>query len=542
MKTISVATTINPRFDHVTPIESTHSEVTITHRCHVMAELLAVGRSGLVDVVLVASDLDLVSLETLQQLQGPDGAGPRMAAISDVADERQRLIDLGIPVASPQLSGPELVEWLQDPATHHEPTGAAIPEKFSAQELRFLAQVDPDNKTSSTMESVDKLTPKRRSGRRAAPYDPTTDMPEEPHADATAFAPTDFNFQTQEPPVQEVVGEQPVEEHPVARPADDQLDEASSPDEYRPAGNLTAVWGPIGAPGVTTLAVNMAVESALGDQRTLLIDADTYGAAVAVHLGLLDDTAAIAQACRAAEHRGIDANSLAHYAQSVAIQGTRVDVVTGLTRSERWPQVRAAAWEQVLAAARNGWDQVIIDCGFGLEEDEELSFDIPAPQRNATTVSAVRVADTVVAVGAGDPVGFVRFMKALEHLTDVTTTQIIPVVNKVAAISSGISPKQQLAGVWERFGPALPLNHFLPWAPEVTARALLRGKAIAEAAPKADLRTAIAKLAKVCCPVPVAATSPANNVQPPQTSVKPASTFSFRKVVGTMTQRIRGNR
>lgn len=54
MKPLNVATTINPRFDHVTPIEATRSDVTITHRCHVMAELLAVARSGLVDLVLIA--------------------------------------------------------------------------------------------------------------------------------------------------------------------------------------------------------------------------------------------------------------------------------------------------------------------------------------------------------------------------------------------------------------------------------------------------------------------------------------------------------
>ncbi|MDN6499908.1 MAG: hypothetical protein L0K44_09225, partial [Yaniella sp.] len=60
MQTLNVATTINPRFDHVTPIEATRSSVTISHRCHVIAELMAVARSGLVDVVLVANDLEMV--------------------------------------------------------------------------------------------------------------------------------------------------------------------------------------------------------------------------------------------------------------------------------------------------------------------------------------------------------------------------------------------------------------------------------------------------------------------------------------------------
>src|SRR5699024_8680386 len=124
----------------------------------------------------------------------------------------------------------------------------------------------------------------------------------------------------------------------------EQTQEASQP----PKGHITAVWGPIGSPGVTTIAVNLAAESAMAGHRTLLIDADTYGAAVAVHLGLLDETAAIAQACRAAEHRGLNLAQLQKYTQRVKLPSATVDVLTGLTRSERWPQLRGAAWNQVL--------------------------------------------------------------------------------------------------------------------------------------------------------------------------------------------------
>jgi hypothetical protein len=43
---------------------------------------------------------------------------------------------------------------------------------------------------------------------------------------------------------------------------------------------VVAVWGPKGAPGRTTVAVNLAFEAAgLGDE-TLLVDADTYGGTV----------------------------------------------------------------------------------------------------------------------------------------------------------------------------------------------------------------------------------------------------------------------
>src|SRR5699024_3677635 len=317
MKPLNVATTINPRFDHVTPIEATRSDVTITHRCHVMAELLAVARSGLVDLVLIADDFELVNLETLQQLTDGDGYGPKVAAISDINGDRQRLHQLGVPVASPALTGDELVHWLQTAYLHNGIT-ADSSQEFSHEELQFLQDVDPDHPVT-VANPPGQPTTRRSSGRRAAPYGPATDVPHKP---TTA----------------QYVADESVE------PTDtDRLSLESVPGQTNskqaPVGQVTAVWGPIGAPGVTTVAVNMAVESALFGYRTLLIDADTYGAAVAAHLGLLDETAAIAQACRTAEHRGIDAEELANFTERVTVQGASLFVLTGLTRAERWPQL-----------------------------------------------------------------------------------------------------------------------------------------------------------------------------------------------------------
>ena len=60
---------------------------------------------------------------------------------------------------------------------------------------------------------------------------------------------------------------------------------------------LLAVWGPTGAPGRTTVAINVASELAELGQSVLLIDADSYGGAIAPTLGLIDDAAGFAAAC-----------------------------------------------------------------------------------------------------------------------------------------------------------------------------------------------------------------------------------------------------
>ncbi|HAN70940.1 MAG TPA: hypothetical protein DCQ36_05050, partial [Actinobacteria bacterium] len=53
------------------------------------------------------------------------------------------------------------------------------------------------------------------------------------------------------------------------------------------SGRLVAVWGPMGAPGRTTIAVGIAEALAERGARVCLIDADTYAPSVALALGLV---------------------------------------------------------------------------------------------------------------------------------------------------------------------------------------------------------------------------------------------------------------
>jgi Mrp family chromosome partitioning ATPase len=70
-----------------------------------------------------------------------------------------------------------------------------------------------------------------------------------------------------------------------AEPAADEEPPAPSQVPTQPDGSgrriLAAVWGPKGAPGRTTVAVNLAFETAAAGGEVLLVDADTYGGAVA---------------------------------------------------------------------------------------------------------------------------------------------------------------------------------------------------------------------------------------------------------------------
>ena len=281
---------------------------------------------------------------------------------------------------------------------------------------------------------------------------------------------------------------------PLAEPAPE-----DGPHEPAGEGEIVSFWGPIGSPGRTTLAVNCAAEIVADGRTAVLVDADPYGASVAAALGLLDDAAGLAQACRLADQGALDRRALERVAVPVVTAGGTLRVLTGLTRADRWPELRAAALGSVLERCREIADVVVVDAGFCLEADEELSFDTMAPRRNAATLRSLELADRVFAVGSADTIGMPRLVRALAELERAVPSASPTVVfNKVRASALGRFPERALREAWERFGPGIPIGAMVPHDPAVADAALLGGSVLLETAPESPLRLAIAEL--VCTP------------------------------------------
>jgi MinD-like ATPase involved in chromosome partitioning or flagellar assembly len=234
-------------------------------------------------------------------------------------------------------------------------------------------------------------------------------------------------------------------------------------------------------------------------KSVLLIDADSYGASIAAVLGLLDESAGLALACRLADQGLLDTEALLRVATPVATKLGTFRVLTGITRADRWTELRPAALSLVMERARDVADVVVVDTGFCLESDEELSFDTMAPRRNAATLRSLEVADSVFAIGAADPVGVPRLVRGLGDLrAAVPHVSPIVVMNKVRATAVGRAPERQLRDAWERYGPESSLTAFLPADPASADAALLGGSLLLETSPESKLRRAIAEL--VCAP------------------------------------------
>ena len=268
-----------------------------------------------------------------------------------------------------------------------------------------------------------------------------------------------------------------------------------------PKGRVVAVWGPTGAPGRTTVATGVATESARAGIPTLLIDADVYGGVVASAFGLLDESPGLAGACRSAANGRLDLAGMTVLCWSL---GDDLRLLTGISRADRWPEVRPSAIPAVLAVAREMAPLTIVDCGFCLEADEEITFDTMAPRRNGATLAVLAEADVVLAVGSGDPPGMERLIRGLAELGDAlpgVTARIV--LNRCRP---GAASGDEAADAVSRFADAQVVAQ-LPEDRGATDKAWRRGHSLAEVAPDSPLTRALRSLASSIAPVVARASS-----------------------------------
>ena len=246
---------------------------------------------------------------------------------------------------------------------------------------------------------------------------------------------------------------------------------AGEPAHLRPGGRTIVVWGPAGAPGRSTVAVEIAVEIARGAAGVALVDADSHAPSLALTLGLADEGPGFAAACRQAEVGGLDARELTRI--SIPLGRTGVDVLTGINRPSRWPELSEARVGAALETCRAWVEHTVVDVAASLERDEEIVSDLDGPRRNAATLAALSSADLVVAVTAADPVGISRFLRQMPEVRGIVgDTPIVVVANRLRPGALGVDARGQVRRTLERFGSVRDV-WFVPQDPRSADAALL---------------------------------------------------------------------
>jgi MinD-like ATPase involved in chromosome partitioning or flagellar assembly len=253
--------------------------------------------------------------------------------------------------------------------------------------------------------------------------------------------------------------------------------------DVAPSGRIIAVWGPTGAPGRTSVAIELAARLSRAHD-TMLVDADTVGPSVAQHLGLIDDTSGLAAAVRAATRGSLDPPGLA--AAAVAVPGG-FRVLVGLPSADRWTELRPASVGAMLRCSRSTVTWTVVDVGFGIEGNDLDWVDPGTPVRYGAARSVLAEADVVVCVGRPDPVGVVRLVKGFRDVRDLAPTAVmLPVVNVTHPEAGGVEAAELVAAELE-----VPDVLVLPNDPKALRSAMARGMTVAEAHQRSAFTEAI---------------------------------------------------
>ncbi len=252
-------------------------------------------------------------------------------------------------------------------------------------------------------------------------------------------------------------------------------------------GRVIVVWGAAGAPGRSTIATLLAGELARGGRQVALVDADTHAPALGLMLGLADEGPGFAAACRATETETLDPAELQRISQSLPVSGGTVDVLCGINRPGRWPELSAERVEAALSICREWAQFTIVDVGASLESDEEILSDLDGPRRSAATLAALAVADLVVAVGSIDPLGMSRLLRGLSDLRahggGVPTAVV---ANKLRPGALGMDARGQVRRALDRLG-GIEDVWFVPFDQRATDAALRDARLIGEGTPRAAI-------------------------------------------------------
>ena len=252
-------------------------------------------------------------------------------------------------------------------------------------------------------------------------------------------------------------------------------------------GRMAVVWGPSGGTGRSTVAVNLAAEAALAGTETVLVDADTCGPSLSQMLGVLDETPGLVAAFRAHDRDTLDERTL-HALLPLVQPGLRL--LSGIGVPARWAELQRSSLDGLWQMLTGSGDLVIVDVGPMLEEDEELSYDTVAPQRNAAAVSSIQSADAVIAVVTADPVAITRLLRDHARLVELGVQELHVIVNRVGAPVPGGRIRDLIVS---RIPEATV--HLLPDDPVACRGAAWDGALLAEDAARSPLRRSLRDIA-----------------------------------------------
>lgn len=252
------------------------------------------------------------------------------------------------------------------------------------------------------------------------------------------------------------------------------------------AGTSIAVWGSKGAPGRTSIAIELAASLAASEPSTLLADADLHGGDALQLLGIVEELPGIVPLARRGAKGELRTTMWHERLRRVGPAGPLL--LPGLLRAELWEEVSAFGWRAFLEATRRTFRFTVLDIGFCLEG--EAAGAAGGSGRNEIARATVADANHVIAVVRADPVGIKNFLWALSDARELQLEErLMIVLNRVRPGES-----RELRSLLRRHLSRPPVAE-IPDRPDLFTKAMWRGDPVAWFEPGSDVCEEVRNLA-----------------------------------------------
>lgn len=235
---------------------------------------------------------------------------------------------------------------------------------------------------------------------------------------------------------------------------------------------LICIWGTDGAPGRTSISIDIASALHGSNKPTLLIDADAQAPSIGTSLGISEEVSGISSAIHLAQSGKLDHQTIE---DCLSFDKQKLPILTGITKSSRWMELRNSAIKRVLEVASKKYVHQIIDLSSPLPDQRDSSFpEFDSLTRFGHLPQLLRLCETLILVVKANPLGVIRAADLLSQQELVDFEKVKIVVNQVDTMAFHKSGERLISEVLTRFVPANRI-YFHKHFPEIYAKAWLSG-------------------------------------------------------------------
>jgi MinD-like ATPase involved in chromosome partitioning or flagellar assembly len=173
----------------------------------------------------------------------------------------------------------------------------------------------------------------------------------------------------------------------------------------------------------------------------LLIDLDTYASSIGTFLGINQLPPGLAAAARLVGQGRLDSDQFSRLAIAHEVGKGTLSVLTGLASESRWPEITAEKTRDLIAAAVQSYDFVVLDVASPLVSG--LKHVGGVVDRNVASRTALENCTTAVVIFNADQVGVKRLCDAYEQLGGLVRSPIL-VANRLRTTALGASARVQV--------------------------------------------------------------------------------------------------